>query len=296
MRIIAIIIVFMSMTFILRAEEPIKIIEKVNSRIITSQDLSDYVKTLSLQLSDREVKGSDVGEKFKRAALQRLINDKLVLDEAKKEIADIPASWVDKRFNQVLSSYSSREEFEKSLLEKGLNNSIFREKIKEQYFMREIIERRVKSRVSVLPQEISRYYADNNDKFFADSAYVFYIAKSDKESILDRISVLIERNGIHEASQMHDEILNKVESTREELKEEMFEAINRLSEGEQQLIRIDDLFYLIYLEKIKQRQLIPLEKVKEDIKVYIWENKFKIEFTKWINDLRENAVIKNYYE
>lgn len=293
LNILCLLFAFLTFTY---AEEVTKIIAKVNNQVITSKDLDDYCKILAYQLSEEMTDVSSDDKEFKKKALLRLIEDRLILSEAKKEKIDIPRSWIDDRFNRIIFSYPSREEFEQSLVEKGLTITLLKEKIKEQYLMREIIEKKVKSFVNISPQEISRYYADNIDKMYSFPEYVFYIAKAEDESTLIEMSQLIQKEGILKAEQIYEDSLSKVKSRQEELREEIFKILKDLKEKEYQIAKIDKEYYLVYLEKRFEPRLLSLEEVKEQIYSYLWQMKFQKRFNEWVEELREKAVIKIYYE
>jgi peptidyl-prolyl cis-trans isomerase SurA len=278
------------------AEEVTKIIAKVNNQVITSKDLEDYCKSLNFRLSDQQKEPVKIDDKFKKEALRRLIEDKLILDLAKKEDIKISEQLIEAKIGQMVSSYESKEKFEKDLVNNGLNISILREKIREQHLMREVIDKYVRSQVNIAPSKISDYYNNNKDKFYSSIEYVFYMAQSSDDSTLKEISKVIKKEGILAAQDKYSDILMKVESAKEELREDITNFIENLSSQEHGIQKIDNSFYLIYLEKIIQPRLLSLEEVKEDIYEFLWQIEFRKIFNDWVDKLKSKAVIKNYYE
>ena len=69
----------------LYAEDVARIIAKVNNQVITSKDLDDYSQAVQYRLSDSEPDVSVQTPEFRKQNLRRLIEDKLILEEAKKE-------------------------------------------------------------------------------------------------------------------------------------------------------------------------------------------------------------------
>lgn len=229
-------------------------------------------------------------------ALERLIEDTLILDNAKREGIKIFPFRIEDKIDRLISSYSSREEFEKSLIEKGLTIALLRKKIEEQYMLREIINKYVKSRISVLPKEISGYYSQYPDEFYSSLGYVFYIAKSADNSILKKISQVIEEEGILQAQAQYEDMLRKIESNKNELRVEISELLEGLDIGKYLIKKIDDRFYLLLLDEKVFPQLLSLEEVKVGIQAYLWDLKFREKFSLWVDELKEDAVIKSYYE
>ena len=282
--------------FTVWSEEVNKIIVKVNNQVITSRDLDEYCEVIALRIFDGERGVSTTDKGFREEALRRLIEDTLILDKAKRDQIEISFSRIERKINQLISSHPSREEFEQSLKDKGLTITLLRQKVKEQYMLRDTVDKYVRSLVSILPKEISSYYSEHPDKFYLPDEYVFYIAKTEDNSILEKISQVIRGGRILEAQIRYSNILHKVESNKDELKPGILELLKGLSMGKHRVEEIDETFYLIYLEKIIPSRRLSLEKVKERIHAYLWDAKFREKFTRWVDEIKKNAVIKNYCE
>ena len=293
---ILLIIVLMIFSFNLYGEEVIKIIVKVNNQVITSRDLDEYCKVLSYRFFDGngEVLADD--KEFKEESLERLIEDTLVLDKAKQEGIEISPIRVENRIEQIISSHPTREDFEDSLRERGLTITLLRKKIEDQYQLRDIVDKYVRSQVSVLPKDISSYYSKHPEEFYSSLSYIFYIAKSTDRSILEKISKVIKKEGISKALTQYSDMLIKLESNRDELKPEISEILESLEVKKHKIAKVDDMFHLIFLEAKMFPAQLPLEEVKEAIYAYLWDIKFKEKFNEWVGQLKKDAVIKNYYE
>jgi len=283
-------------TFYVCAEEITKIIAKVNNEVITSRDLSDYCLALAYQDYSGLDESSCRNPELQLQILGRLIEDRLILAKARDEQFQIPRYLIEKQFNKMVAAYPSREEFEESLVQRGLNVTRVKERIKEQYLMQLVIEKYVKSFVSVSPQEVSDYYEQNLDEFYSPIIYIFYMAKSEDQEILKEISGVIIEEGILGAKEKYNDILFRVESNKAELKEEISRMIEKLEVGGHIIGKSDGTFYLIYLKEVIESELIALEDVKERIYEHLKEVKFKKRFKEWINEVKSNSVIKIYYE
>jgi len=293
----ALLVVFVStVTFYVKAEEIAKMLAKVNDMVITSADLDSYCKILTYRIGNSQSSDSCQKEDFRKEALRRLIEDTLILSKAKQEDVLIPDSLIEGKLNQMITSYPSREEFQASIMAQGLTVTLAREKIKEQYLMRNAIDRYVKAFVSVSPQEISNFYNKNMDKFILSNSYIFYIANSDNSKNFKKIRQLIKKRSIIDIVSEYEKDFIKVESSEDSLRKEFFEVLSKLKEGEYKIEKIEKATYILYLqEKIGPRQL-SLAEVNEKIYERIWAEKFKKQFEEWVSDLKESAMILNYYE
>lgn len=275
------------------AEEVTKIVAKVNSQVITAKDLDDYYKVLTYKapgapgISPDETKG-------KKDALSKLIEDRLILEEAKKKDLQIPSYFVNNQLNKMIESYPSREDFENSLLERGLTVTILKERILGQFLMRQVIDIYVGSYVSVSPQEVNKYYEEHKAQMKAPERYLLWIAQSKDKNKIVAVAKSIKEKGIVEAEQEYSDILVKLDAGMSELKEEIAQAVKNLKEGDQALKAFGNVNYLIYLEKILPPRDLSLEEAQEGVRNIIWNNKFRQRFEEWVKQLRDKAVIKTY--
>ncbi|MBD3263705.1 MAG: hypothetical protein GF375_01210 [Candidatus Omnitrophica bacterium] len=268
------------------------IVAKVNNQVITSKDLEDYKKLLSYRLSESE-RGADLDEEeVAETSLKRLIEDKLILSEAKKEDIEVPGSQVENRFMAMVSSYPSRQDFEESLSEKGLTITLLKEKIREQYLMQKAIDKYVRSQVDISPQDISRYYEENKESMVSSPIYVIYIAKAQDRDFLKSLGELIVEKDIELAKNLYGDILRKVESEEKELRGEFLSVLKNLREKEFTVFEIEGTEYLIYLHAIKEPRPLSLDEVKEDIYRILWNKEFSRLFAEWIRELEKKSVIK----
>ena len=289
-------IALMIFSFNVRAEEISKIIVKVNNQVITSRDLNEYCKILSYRFLDRSEEISVDDKEFRDKALERLIEDTLILDKAKQEGIEISSFRIENKIDQLISSHSTREDFQKSLEEKGLTIALLRRRIEDQFRLKDIVDKYVRFRVGVAPKEISNYYSEHLDAFYSSPGYIFYIAKSTDRAVLAKISNVIKEEGILQALAQYGDSLIKLELSQDELRPEISEILESLEVKKHKIAKVESMFHLIFLEEKVFPEQLSLGEVKEAIYAYLWDVKFKEKFTEWVGQLKEDAVIKNYYE
>jgi len=278
------------------AQDVSKIIAMVNNQGITTGDLDEYCQVFAYRLTEDGTQVSCDDKELRGKSLKRLIEDKLVLGKAKNEDIRIPRSWIENRFNKMVANYSSREELEKSLVEKGLNVTLLKEKIKEQYLMRTVIDKYVKSLVHISPTEVSSYYFNNKDQFYSSAGFVFYVAKSESDKYLREISQAIKDNGIDETAGEYSDVLLRVGLEKEQLEKKLLNTLERLKVGGHTIVKIEGVRHLVYLEKDVEPKQLLLTHVKDDIRTYLDDLKFQKQFANWISQLKQDAVIKEYDE
>ena len=272
-------------TFGVFSQELNKIIAKVNNDVITLGDLNDHFKMFSIQERTPDVKDK---------ILENIIQKKLIIQVAKKDNLEVPDDWVETKMDQLISAYPSYEKFEESLVEEALTVTILKERIREDFLIRQTIEKYVSSQITVSPKEITDYYSSNVDEFSVPTNYICWIAKSNKKSFLEELAQKIREIGFDKIVEEKRDLFFKIESDKEGLKEEVREAIKGIKEDEFKIEEIDEAYYLIYLKKIIPPYKKFLEEVKDEIHSLLWKDKFEKRFEEWIDELKSKAVIKIY--
>lgn len=276
------------------AEEVGKIVAKVNDEVITSKDLEDYYKVLSYRMPDVVATLPPDEKSAKKEALERLVEDKLILAEAKKLNMEIFPYLVNNQLKKIMAAYPSREAFENSLIERGINVTLLKERIKGQYLMRQLITEHVSSYISVSPQEISKYYQEHTSEITSDRRYVIWMLKTKDKNLLSEVTKIAKAKGVEQAKKEYSNAFVNLEATPGDLSEDAAKTIQSLKEGEYTVKKVDNDHIFIYLEKIIPPQPLSLEDASEKIYSIIWDKKFKERFQQWIKVLKEKAVVTVY--
>lgn len=286
-------IISLSLIFTAYSEEVGKIIAKVNNEAITARDLDDYYKIITYRMPEQFSSLSSDEPKAKKEALSKLIEDRLILEEAKKRNIEIPSSAIMGQLNKVIATYPSREDFENSLIERGLSVTLLKERIRGQFLMQQAIGSYVSSYVNITPQEISQYYTEHKNELTEDQKFVLWIVQTKDKNILTETAKTLKEKGLLGAEQesMH---LVRVEATFKELKEEIAETVKTMKEGEHTVKKIGDMYYFVYFEKTLPAKHLSLEEAREGIRNIIWNKKFKQRFEEWVKELKDSAVIQIY--
>lgn len=271
-----------------------KIIASVNNQIITSQDLDDYTKMLAYRTEDERDQYSPDTEMFKKEALDRLIEDKLILAKAKEMEIVVPEPWIAKKLKELIGAYPNFEAFEKSLIERGQTITTLKEKIREQFLVRYVVENEIKQLVTVSPQEVTRFYEKHPDKFSTPVQYVLWIAKASAQADLEKIGQAIMEKGIETAKNEYKDSLMQIETQPKELKDEIAQMVDSIKPGNYSIAEINKVFHLVYFEKIIDARTLTLKEAWQEISGFLWQTKFQVRFQEWLAGLKRKAVIKVY--
>ncbi len=161
--------------------EELTIVAVVNDEVITQAELEKVLAPVYLQLNatrQPEEVAAEI-EKIRPRILEQLIEEKLMLQEAKKPRAvevskgkiGIPPPItvtdieIDEMVDETASKFEGPEAFEQALKEQGLSMEDLRARYQEQITIEKLIGREVRSKVSVSPSEITAYYEAHPDEF-----------------------------------------------------------------------------------------------------------------------------------
>jgi len=273
-----------------------KIVAIVNNGVITEKEVKDYLNLVMLRLSVEEgdkAEFLDEYEKEKEGALERLIEEKLIIQEAYREGWDIPEEAVDERIYEYIVSFGSRHRFEDSLAAKGLTIASFKEKIKNQLLMRQIINDKVRGRVEITPFEITDYYESHREEFKEPSSVQYRALKFTKQE--EAFNVFGQLQGGQSRQEVIDtyrDNLIKGNLKRGQSREEL-EVLFDLDEGEvSSPINLEEEFYIFIIDRKSPGRILTLEEAKDRAWDMVYQDNFKNVFSEWVNELKEKAVIK----
>jgi len=101
---------------------------------------------------------------FKLNILNELINNQILVTHASHSRITASEAEIDAKVGELKSPYS-QDEFQKKLLEQGLDNDALRKQIRESIILTKLINKDIISHVSVADAEIAAYYQRNKANF-----------------------------------------------------------------------------------------------------------------------------------
>ena len=162
-----------------------RIVAVVNGDMITARELD---KALQIELAGQKLdpsKNPQLTGEVRKAVLDRMINDKIILQEADKEKITVSDEEVDAALDQIVKdSRLERDVFLRQMAKEGLSEKDFRDRLYVQLVSQRLMARNVVSKVVVTEDEINDYYRKNMAGFASGRARVgmlVYPADADAE-------------------------------------------------------------------------------------------------------------------
>ena len=150
-----------------------RIVAVVNGDMITSRELD---KALTPELVGQQIdakKNPEMVAMVRKAVLDRMIDEKILLQQAKKDGIKISDEQADAHFEQgIKASQLSREQFLEQLAKEGLTEKAAREKSRTQLTIQQLMNRNVLRKIVVTEEEVNEYYRKNMAGFATGRARV----------------------------------------------------------------------------------------------------------------------------
>ena len=274
-----------------------KVVAIVNNEIITQKDLNDFLNFIHLQYS-REFKGKALEEKvggMKKDLLQRLIEDRIMLQQAKDEKISIEPARVKAKMDEIKKHYASESEFEQDLAKEGLVQADLESKIREQMLMYNIVEQKVRSKVVIRPDEITSFYNQNQRQFLKPEERVLTIVIFHDEDLAKTVSYQLRLGTkLEDLAGKYSFTTDKLSAFQgQNLRSEIEDIVFKLGMGEiSNPIKIDEQYYIFKLDNIVGSQQLSLIQAQGKIQAYLFEKKLQEALAKWLDELKKQSYIK----
>lgn len=287
-----------------------RILAVVNDEIVTEQDLQVMMAPVLSQYRTLYT-GVAFVEKAKQARkefLQKVIEDKLILSEAKRRQVIVKDEEVDEMITEVRNKFPSREIFLKAIEDQGLTEKKLWNRFRDQILMQKLVNYEVRSRVSVSPGEVSEYYKAHPEEFSQEERVrLQHIlirsggARTEEEA-RTFAAALVEQlkagKPFEELAKTYSEAAEASEGgqmgwmEKGQLLGSIDEKVFSLEPGELTEPLKTSLGYHIFKLLEKETSAVkPLAEVRARIQDDLFREKTNERLSEWIGELRKNAYI-----
>jgi len=274
-----------------------KIVAVVNNDVITQKDLNDFLNFMRMDMQS-QYRGQQLEDKIqsmKADLLDRLIEDKLILQEAKKGGIKTDDSRVKAKIAEIKKRYNSDMEFQDALNRQGLVQADVENKIKEQLLMYNVIDQKVKNSIVVKPSEVTEFFNSNPSEFKTPEQRELEVISTADQDLCKKIFLQL-KDGSNLADLAKDNSLeiDKMNVYQgKELRKDIDEMVFRLKAGEStEPVNIEEKFYIFKLDNIIPSKAQSLSEAQESIHEFILNKKMQEKMVKWIAELKKNSYLK----
>ena len=274
-----------------------RIIAVVNQDTITQSEADVYLSIISLQLN-RQYKGKELDERMKEEKEQlisKMVEDKIILQEAKRKGYQARFERIKERIGEMKAAFASETDFENSLKQKGLTVKDMEDKVAGQMIMREVVEREVRDKIVVSPDEVTKFYQKNKSELFnlteTRTVETLYIENA---VMLTELREDI-KNGMdfQEAAKLYKSAYARDTISREQIRPELQESFSGLEALEiSDPVKAGNGYYIFKIIEILPPKIQSLSEVHDRIYSYLSEEKFAVAMLEWIEGLKEKSYIQ----
>lgn len=268
----------------------------INNEIITQKDLDDFVNFMRVQLS-AQYSEKETGEKIDQMGpdlINRLVEDRLILQAAQKEDIVIDQNRIKARVGPIRQRYRSEADFLNALTAQGLTLADVELKIEEQLLMMEIIERQIRSKIVVKPQEVTDYYSAHSQDLKAPEQRQVRLVTIKDSKLARRMERAIAKYGdLDKIAETYSlEIIDLDWVIARQLKPEIADEVFGLEEGALWLhLDKDGDSYIFEVKSIKPPEEMSLSEAQKEISSFLFETKMQTALVEWLDELRAGAYI-----
>jgi parvulin-like peptidyl-prolyl isomerase len=144
-----------------------KIVVVVNNEIITRREIDVTLAPIYEQYK-KMYSGAELIKKLEEARegiIKQLIEDRLILSEAKKANIVVDEKEVNSRMEEMKQRAGGERELEDMLSMQNLTLNELRARYREKIMIRRLIDQKVGARIIITPLEVKTYYAEHKDQF-----------------------------------------------------------------------------------------------------------------------------------
>jgi parvulin-like peptidyl-prolyl isomerase len=281
-----------------------RVLATVGGEAITLADYRRFVRTAG------EV---GINETVEQDMLKKMIEEKIILQEAKRKGVEVSDAEVDRTIAEVKQQYSlSPDDLEKTLQEEGTTLAAYKTTTRESLMISRLIDDEVDAKVFVGDQEIGEYYRAHQKEFVSSPETVevkaIFLRLREDASVTEitdlklkslRIASLLQEGENFDGLlyEYSDEPLKSNEGmlghfTKGALVPPLDSVAFNLREGETSSpVWVSEGAYILQLVRRNSEQYKTLVEVREEIRHRLHAQKREKIFNDWLRTLWEKAFV-----
>jgi len=287
-----------------------KILVIVNGETITQSEVDAAMAPAMSKLRKENDPAQliDEVEARRKAVLNRMIEEKIILSEARKLEIEISDEEVEGKLGEVISRFKSEEAFNRVLIEANISIGDLKKKYTDQLMISKLVEGLVKAKIRITPSDIFNYYEVNKEKYrVTEKIRLKNILIKAQDDIADEQAQGLAQKvlGFLKAGEDFDELVLKYSKgpnadkggdlgykEKGELMKKIEDAVFHLEPGAFSDVCKTKLGYHIFMvTDRKEARIKPLEEVRLEIQNAIYTTRMNEGYKKWVEDLKKDAYI-----
>ncbi|HTY44923.1 MAG TPA: peptidyl-prolyl cis-trans isomerase [Patescibacteria group bacterium] len=270
-----------------------KIAAIVNKDVITVKDLNDFISFTRMQYQT-EYQGRELEAKLdsmKKDLLEKLIEDRLIVQEARKSNLKLDPNRVTSRINEIKHRYASDGQFQEALTKQGLTIADVESKIKEQMIMYYFIDSQIKNRITVKPAEVTEFYQQHIAEFAVPEERRFDTVVTEDAHAADEAFQKLKNSGSVQSDSVSVNTMSALKGgqLKKEIEDIVFKTgLNEIAGP----VEIEKKYYIFKVNAIIPPKQQALPEVQERIYAFLFDRKMQEKLSSFVDELKQKAYIK----
>jgi peptidyl-prolyl cis-trans isomerase SurA len=287
-----------------------RIVAVVNNDAIT---LSELQEAIAVYRHENRLAGGEPPEELVQQFLNRMIDNRLQLQEAEREKIAVDDAEVEEEMGERMKrlQITDRSQFETLLKAQGLTMEAVKKRVRDSIRLARVVRRKVTLRVSVTEAEISRYLEENRQKLETGLAYhaqhILVLPEgSDPDKAWEEARIRAEviraavLNGgdFTELARKHSKDASAKDGgdlgvlKRGELAQDIEEQILALAPGQVSApYRSQIGWHVFRLESKEALEGDTLARAKQQIRDILFRQKYEVRLDAWLKEIKQRAII-----
>lgn len=302
--------------FIILASGPLyaavvdKIVVVVNNEVITQGEIDRQLAPIFMQYRNI-YKGNELIKKLEEAKqniVGQLLEERLMLSEAKKLNIEVTEKEVDAKIMEIQKRFGSEDEFEWALAGQHVAMKDLRARYKDQIMTKKLIDQKVGAKVMITPAEVSEYYEKHASSFTQPEEIrlrnILVRPKPEMnpkktEELVREIGKRIKEGGdFGELAKIYSDGPGAAEGglmtgvKRGDLLPQIEEVVFKMKTGEcSDAIQTAVGYHFFKIEEKKEPKSLTLSEARQQIEEAIFREKIKVKGRGWLDSLKKSAYI-----
>ena len=294
-----------------RAEVIDRIVAEVNDQSITNSEIENAMKPLVQEFKTDRGDKTELDKKMNEArkeVIERLIEEKLILQEAKRQKMGVRDEEIEERVQLIKSKFPDEQSFQIAMSKQAVNMWELKKVYKDQIMVKKMVRQYVRGHLKITPTQIADYYQKHiNDFRLPESVraseilikYKPYEESLKTERTAAQVMDLLNAGAEFEVvAKKYSEGPNAADGgdigwvERGSMTGEVDKVIFNLKEGgHSKPIKTKVGIAIFRVKSARNERFKPLETVKGEIEDMLLDQNAKMAIDKWIKELKEKAYI-----
>lgn len=301
-----------------------RVVAIVNNDVITLSEVNDEGKPLFQRIAE-QVPAANLQaalQQARQSVIQKLIEKKIIQQEAKKKHITVNDDEVNKAIERILArNHTTMKQLKTQLAAMGMTEKQYRENLRSQILSSKLINYEIRSKIIVPEDKVLDYYDTHYTKHIGEGDYyILQIGcswknnteasaadlKAAKEAARKKIehvrSLAVAGKDFKELAHQYSDLPSAADGgdigifKKNEMASYMRDAVTTIKPGEiSRICETPDGYQIFKVLSSKEGKIVtkaPFKSVKDDIYQTLYQQEMKVRLKQWLTKMQNQAYIK----